>query len=339
MDHHRKIQSLSRRSARLAIAAVVVCAAGAVAANAAVGSRKAQAVSTVYMIGFTQQQAFWQSVQKGAQAAGDAFGVKVVYAAPAGTGSDADMIPLIQSAIAAKPAGIAIEYAGADMHDITMAALKATPHVVLFNNDRFEGTSSQPATTEPAIRALPYVGQNEDTSGAVIANAFLKYLPKKGTVLVVNPHPGSVVIALRQHAVLQTFKRAGLSSHVILESADPAQDQQITGAYLAAHPDTAGVISLNVNGIDPAVQYITQHGLKIPVAGFDINDVVFNDLRNGDPLKILLDQQPYLQGYMTVENLALELRGFSGTNVNTGTLIIDKQNSGRIATLIQNGLD
>src|SRR5579872_3391571 len=73
---------------------------------------------TIYMVGFTQQQAFWHAVQHGAEQAGKDFGATVKYEAPAGTGSDADMISLLDAAVAARPNGIAIEYAGRDMQEI-----------------------------------------------------------------------------------------------------------------------------------------------------------------------------------------------------------------------------
>ncbi|HLJ60308.1 MAG TPA: substrate-binding domain-containing protein [bacterium] len=296
---------------------------------------------TIYMVGFTQQQAFWHAVQHGAEQAGKDFGATVKYEAPAGTGSDADMISLLDAAVAARPNGIAIEYAGRDMQEITLRALAAGIKVVLFNNNRFEAAGSTPATIDPRIVSLAFVGQDEHHSGEVLASAFLKYLPSGGgRVLVINPNPKSLVLGLRQDAVKGLLTARGYKPDVLVESADATQNQQTTGAYLQAHPDTVGILSLNVNGIAPAVQYVAQQKLKVPVAGFDINDVVFQQLRSAGALKILLDQQPYLQGYLTVENLVLELQhGFAPVNINTGSLIVDYDNSGRVEQLIKQGLD
>ena len=295
---------------------------------------------SVYMIGFTSEQTFWNSVEKGSVAAARTYGVDLHYVVPLGAGSDSTMIPLIETAIAAHPAGIALEYAGSDMESVTLQAVKSGAHVVLYNNDRYEKTTTQPGTTNPLITSLPFVGQNEDLSGGVVASAFVKYLPPSGNVLIINPNPSSVVLGLRAHAAESVLTADHYSYTQLIETEDPIQAEEATGAYLEAHPTTAGMISLNIDGVDPAVQYEKQHHLNVPIVGFDLNPVAFNDLRQQPTLKILLDQQPYLQGYMAVEDLALEIKdGFTGVNVNTGTLIIDKQNAASVGKLISLGDD
>ncbi len=306
-------------------------------ANSSPGTAKQY---TVVMVGFTQQQAFWHSVQNGAEQAGKDFGVTVKYSAP-NVGSDAAMISLLEPAIATKPDGIAIEFAGKDMEAITKTALNAGIKVVLYNNNRFEKSASSAATTDPAITTLAYVGQDESHSGEVIATAFLQYLPSGGgRVLLVNPNPPSLVIALRLQAAKSVLVAHGYSPDVLLATADATQNLALTGAYLQAHPDTKGILSLNVNGIAPAAQYVDQNKLNVAVCGFDINDVVFALMKTGGSLKCILDQQPYLQGYLAIENLALALKsGFAPVNINTGSLVIDKANVDQVQKLITAGLD
>src|SRR5260370_31868265 len=85
---------------------------GIVAASLALGIAGALAEDkpTVYVIAPSLTDPFWITEQNGAKQAGQDFGVNVVFeATPQDTG-DAGMIPLIQTAIAAKPAGIAIDY-------------------------------------------------------------------------------------------------------------------------------------------------------------------------------------------------------------------------------------
>ena len=58
---------------------------------------------------------FWITQQNGANQAGEDFGVNVVFQAPAQDTGDAGMVPLVQAAIAAQPAGIAIDYTSKTM--------------------------------------------------------------------------------------------------------------------------------------------------------------------------------------------------------------------------------
>jgi len=306
-------------------------------ANTSPGSAKQ---FTVVMIGFTQQEAFWHSVQKGAEQAGNDFGVTVKYSAPT-VGSDAAMIALLDSAIATKPDGIALEYRGKDMEAITKTALGAGIKVVLYNNNRFEQSASSAATTDPAITTLAYVGQDEHHSGEVLATALLKYLPSGGgRVLIVNPNPPSLVLGLRLEAAKALLVAHGYSPDVLLATQDVTQNLALTGAYLQAHPDTKGILSLSVPGTSPAAQYVDQNKLNVPVCGFDLDPVGFALMKGGGSLKCILDQQPYLQGYLPIMNLALALKsGFSPVSVNTGSLIIDNTNMAQVEKLINAGLD
>ena len=75
------------------------------------------------------------------------------------------MVPLVQAAIAAEPAGIAIDYTSKTMEAVTVAALDAGIPVVLYNNNRFEGEN---APADPRILGLAFVGQDESVSGETL---------------------------------------------------------------------------------------------------------------------------------------------------------------------------
>src|SRR5258707_997742 len=98
-------------------------------------------------------------------------------------------------AIAAKPAGIAIDYTSKTMEAATIAALDAGIPVVLYNNNRSEGEN---APSDKRILGLAFVGQNEAVSGEILAKAWLPALPATPCkVLIVNPFPTAFVLTLR----------------------------------------------------------------------------------------------------------------------------------------------
>ena len=134
----------------------------------------AQDKPTVYVIAPSLTDPFWITQQNGANQAGKDFGVNVVFQAPAQDTGDAGMVPLVQAAIAAKPAGIAIDYTSKTMEAVTIAALDAGIPVVLYNNNRFEGEN---APDDTRILDLAFVGQNESMSGETWPRPGCRYLP------------------------------------------------------------------------------------------------------------------------------------------------------------------
>ena len=82
---------------------------------AAAGAALAQDKPTFYVIAPSLTDPFWITQQNGAKQAGEDFDVNVVFQAPAQDTGDAGMVPLVQGAIAAQPAGIAIDYTSKTM--------------------------------------------------------------------------------------------------------------------------------------------------------------------------------------------------------------------------------
>jgi ABC-type sugar transport system substrate-binding protein len=212
----------------------------------------------------------------------------------------------------------------------------------LYNNDRFEAQSGG-ATTDPAITTLAYVGQNEDHSGAVLGTGFLPLLPKGGgTVLIVNPYPGAFVLTLRQEGVQSVLNPAGYkTSTLIVNGDDPEGSIEATiGAYLRAHPHLVGVVGLGDPAGNPAAREVASLHLNIPVATFDIETETYQLMSTHGPLKLALDQQPYLQAYYAAQDLAFELKfGFQPVSVNTGTFLVTDSNLSTLAGLVKAGKD
>jgi simple sugar transport system substrate-binding protein len=290
---------------------------------------------TIAMVGFEQQGAFWQTVKKGAEAAAERYGVKLNYSAPQ-QASDQGMIQLLNSAIASKPDGLAINYTGQAMKATTLKALDAGIPVTLYNNNRFEPQSGG-KTEEAEILTLPFVGQNETRSGEVLGNAFAPHVTKSGKVLIVNPFPQAFVLTLRAEGVKTAMQAAGKSTDLLVAGADEGRNQQLVASYLQGHPDTAAIVGLGTPGANPAARAQAAKNLDIPVATFDIDSGAFDLIKSGK-MTMALNQQPYLQGYFAVANLVLKAReGFNMVNVDTGTSIVTKDNIDEIAKLIEEG--
>jgi ABC-type sugar transport system substrate-binding protein len=353
MKLHLRHRLAHRQLAVVAVAASLGLAIAGCSSASAGGQHGAAAASSstsgsngnkvIYVIGYEQQNAFWVTEGKGATQAGSQFGVTVRYEAPT-TASDAGMVALIDAAIATHPYGIAIDYTDKTMQAPVLRALNAGIKVVLYNNNRFEAQSGG-ATTDPAITNLAFVGQDEHHSGSVLGAAFLSYLPKgQGTVLIVNPYPGAFVLTLRDQGVAAVLQAAGYKTAALnVNGDDPETTIEATiGAYLQAHASSiVGVVGLGDPAASPAAQYLDQHKMKIPVATFDIDTVTYSIMKTpGSDEVVALDQQPFLQAYYAVQDLAMEMTyGFQPVSVNTGTFIVTHSNVGLVGQLVALGRD
>ena len=312
-----------------------ICLAVAVAAGLGLGGARAENKKTIYVIAPSLTDPFWITQQNGANQAAKDFGVNVVFQAPAQDTGDAGMVPLLQGAIAAQPSGIAIDYTSKTMEAATVAALDAGINVVLYNNNRFEGEN---APSDPRIGSLAFVGQNESKSGEILTKAWLPMLPKSPCkVLVVNPFPTAFVLTLRGDGVKRTLDAAGYPHSDLAATGDQGQNLSLIGAALQADPKICGVAALGGPAANPAALYIGENKLGISVATFDVGPETAKRIKEGT-IAIAINQQPFLQSYYAVANLAQEAEyTLSPVNVDTGTSLVTKNNIDKVQACIDAG--
>jgi ABC-type sugar transport system substrate-binding protein len=350
-DMVRRLAS-TRRTAVLAVSvaavlALVLAGCGSSSSSTTTGSTTkttttsgagSTAEPTVYMIGSVTNNTFWAAVQRGFLAGGKAFGVHAIYEAP-GIHASSSSIPLIQSALAAHPAGMAINYSDASIRAPTLAALDQGVAVTLFNNNRFEevGGKADTATTDPRITTLPYVGEDSLLNAEDLAKTFIPYLKKKGTILIVDPVPGVEVLALRRQGIETVMHANGFSTAYLPAGLDEGTNLTTIGSYLQAHSNVVGVVGLGDPTGDPACTYIQKSNLSIPVATFDVDAEAIQHIQKGC-MKAATDQQPYLQGYLSAANLAFQIVDhLYPVSVNTGSYIVTSQNVAEVAKAVAAG--
>jgi simple sugar transport system substrate-binding protein len=290
---------------------------------------------TVYIIAPSLTDPFWITEQNGAKQAGADFGANVVFQATAQDTGDAGMVPLIQAAIAAKPAGIAIDYVSKTMEAAATAALDAGIPIVLYNNNRFEGEN---APVDKRILGLSFVGQDESFSGEILAKAWLPTLPSKPCkVLIVNPFPTAFVLTLRGDGVKRALDAAHYPHADLVATGDQGQNLSLISAALQADKSVCGIVGLGNPAANPAAQYISENNLKIPVATFDVGAEAAKRIKDGS-LTMAINQQPFLQSYFAVANLVNQAKySLSPVNVNTGTSIVTSKNIDTIQACINAG--
>lgn len=327
--------------ALLMVAAVVAagCSTGSnpTTSAGAAGSACASGVpeTKVDLIGQPTTDPFWGAIKNGADQAAKDFCVKFTYVLGAQPNFPST-IQATQAAIASHPDGMAIVYFDKTFQASTSAALDAGIKVVLYNNNRFE---QENAPTDPRILSLAYVGQNENFSGVRLANSWVSLVKPGTTVLLINPFPVAYVLTLRRNGVAQVLDAHGIKHEDLNmdSSGDEGKYLSIIGPYLQTHKEIGAVVGMGNPGANPAAKYVTDNNLSYPIATFDVGAEAANYIKAGT-ISMSINQQPYLQGYYAVEQLALQTKfGLRPANVDTGTFLVDKSNIAEVQHLISIG--
>jgi simple sugar transport system substrate-binding protein len=268
---------------------------------------------------------FWDLIRKGAQAAADKDNIELRYSNDPEAPNQAN---LVQSAIDSKVNGIALTLAKPDaMAPAVKAALAANIPVVAFNSgfDNFKQQGIQ-----------EYFGQDEKLAGVAAGERLNTDGAKK--VICVIMEQGQVALESRCAGVTQGFK--GQTEILNVNGKDmPSVESTIT-AKLQQDPSVDTVLALGAPFALAAVQSVKNAGSKAKVATFDTNAALVDAIKNGD-VQWAVDQQPFLQGYLSVDSLWLYLNNKNliggGQPTLTGPSFIDETNIDAVADLAKSG--
>ncbi len=295
---------------------------------------------TIYWIGGAAGDPFDARLYKGATDAADLLGIKLVYVH---TKWDPDkMVAEFKKAIAANPDGIVVMgHPGYEaLAPLFEEAAKKGILVTLANVDI------------PELRGkywfTGYVGQNLYQSGYTLAKAALeKYsdrLKPGARVAIFSGSWEQPARALRARGVEDAFKEAGLIvdrvSHPPEVYGSPAEGLSYVSGYLAKNPDVVLLCFDGGGTTAAAADYMKSLGKKpgeILVIGFDLTPGSVKGLKEGY-VQLVIDQQPYLQGFLTVLNLFLSKKyQFAGLYIDTGGAVIGSEEVAYVEKLVEEG--
>jgi len=261
---------------------------------------------------------FWDKIRNGAQAAAKNHNVTLKYSNDPDSGKQAT---LIQNAIDSKVAGIATTLPDPPaIGPAAQAALKAGIPVVAFNagKDQYQkyGISM-------------YFGSDEDLAGQTVGKKIVQTTPSSHTICVIQEQ-GQVQLEGRCAGVKKTDPN---SQVLYVNGRDLPAVQQTIGAKLQQDKTITDVVTLG-GDIALAAQKATKDaGSKAKIATFDLNAEVAQQIQTGG-IAFSVDQQPYVQGYMAVTSLWLNLTNGNdiggGGPVLTGPSIVDQSNIAKI---------
>ncbi len=278
---------------------------------------------------------FFAVVKRGVEDAGKDLGVEAIYSAPKCCDINLQT-QMLKSNVAAQPAGIAVEFN--DPKALTkpiLDALDAGIPVILVNTQNFSQES------DPRIKALAYVGQDEFTSGAKVGAGLLPHLKQGARVVCQNPGPAQIVQTVRCDGLKKFLEeKIGAKVDTLVNTAStPSQGLAVLDGYMRANKDTAAIVSLNPETGTIACQWVEKNDAqgKVTLGGYDISPAVLECIKRGITAFTLV-QQAYAQGYLSVVNLYLKTKyGMTPSNIDTGTLLVTKDNAVAFQPVVDSG--
>lgn len=324
------------RRGAMALAVVPLLALGACSAGgkndtsgaAAGGSGQVASTPRIKVAMITHAAAgdtFWDIVRKGAETAAQKDNVEFLYSGDAEGGRQAQ---LVQQAIDQKVDGILVTLAKPDaLKDVVKKAVDAGIPVVTFNAGEDESK---------AFGAITHFGQSDKLAGVTVG----KRLATEGV-----KHP-ICVIQEQGHVGLEN-RCAGIKENVPgteilnVNGADMTSVSSTVTAKLQSTPDADAIVGLGAPFTLTIVKSVKEIGSKIKVASFDLNGDLAKAIADGS-VEFTVDQQPYLQGYGSVDAIWLnKVGGFKvggGQQVYTGPAVVDKTNAGDVSKFAQAGI-
>jgi simple sugar transport system substrate-binding protein len=321
----------SKLACRAALAAAIWGCAGGEAAKP--GGQDRGAVRIVMVSHGQTSDPFWSIVANGADDAARDLGVRLEYQSP--TGFDmVRMSQLIDAAVASRPSALAISVPDPDALGPSIEAAVAAGIPALSVNSGDEAWER--------LGLLGHIGQTEYEAGRAAGERLAAAGARR--VLCVNHEVGNVSLDTRCRGLGDGLTTSGGTMHVLgVALADPEDATQRIRGALARDPTVDGLLTLGPGGAAPALAALRERGGlgRIAVGTFDLTPEVLTAVRDGQ-LRFAIDQQPYLQGYLSVVFLTkyLETKAMPGGGqiIRTGPTFVTRENAADIIALAERGI-
>jgi len=270
---------------------------------------------------------FWSVFKKGALQAGKDLGITVNYQESNNKGTvQSDMI---NQAVADGAQGLAVSLADPDA---VKAAVKAAADAGLPIV-----TTNSGSTLYKEFGAFTHIGQDEFTAGAGAGEKFNDAGVK--VLLCAKQEQTNTGLDARCDGAKSTFKGKFLTP--VTTSGDQSGKQQADmKAALDADPTIDGVFAVGPVIAHDTAAAVKELGRTITIGGVDLSSPLLDDIAAGD-VAFTIDQQQYLQGYVSVLALYLNITNKNtlggGLPINTGPGFVDKSNAAAVKDLVAKG--
>lgn len=298
-------------------------------------TKAAPAPLTFYVIAHTGPgDPFWAVVQRGVQDAGKALGVRAIFQGPPRRDIPAQ-VDMGRAAIAAKASGIAISVSDPPAIGRVIRDARARGIPVVAINVKEPGDYKG----DP-IPYMAYIGMDEYEAGKNVARYLLAKIPPGAPVLIAMHEPGHVGLEARAKGITEVLTAERQAKVSKLDTTqDPTKALAAMRAFLKANPEAKALFTLGPLGAIPAIKMIREDKLsgKLVMASFDLDATTIQAIKEG-LVEATVDQQQYLQGYVSVLQLYLHARfKLDPADYNTGRGLVTKETAAAVEALVKQG--
>ncbi|MFM8311841.1 MAG: sugar ABC transporter substrate-binding protein [Ilumatobacteraceae bacterium] len=270
---------------------------------------------------------FWSVAQKGAEQAGKDLGITVQYQGANNDG--AAQAKMIDDAVAAGVDAIAVSLADPGALEASVkAAVAAGIPVITMNSgsDLFK-----------ELGAITHVGQDEFVAGQGAGEKFAAAGKKK--LLCVMQEQSNVGLEARCNGAADTFGGEVVNINTSGD-ADPTTSQAEIKAALDADADIDAIFATGPIGAVLANAAVKELGRDVMIGAVDLSTDLLDAIEAGE-IAFTIDQQQYLQGYLSVVFLYLNAINANtvggGLPVYTGPGFVTADNVASVKTLVAAG--
>ena len=260
---------------------------------------------TVYMVvhgGIADP--YWKKAEEGAKAASELYpDLKLNYVGPDVFNFE-QFMGILSAALVAKPDGLICTITNPlAMDEILRSAIKKGLPVITID-------SADDRAANERIPYLSYLGEDSYLGGVLAAGETLKIFRPKRAIFG-NHHPGAANIQARGQGFLDVMKEEGIPAEALDVTADPVKGADILVSYIKRNPDTDCVFTGSVLFVNTLVTRLEEEGMK---PGVDVKSCTFEldeqgmDSIKEDKVMFSIDEQPYMQGYLSTIFMYLHLK-------------------------------
>ncbi len=268
---------------------------------------------------------FYEPVKKGMRDAAKKMNVRCDWLGTEGV-DVAAQAARVRRAVADGYNGIALAIIDPKAFDaVVEEALKRGVPVVAFNVDD---------NATPNAR-LSGVCQRFVAAGNVLARRVAADIPNGAHVLATLHDHGISALDQRLQGIQETLRGKNLHWTVIVTGLDAAKADKLIADALRQDPQIHAIFGTGQVDTEAAGRMIET---RFPdrgcwVAGFDLSPEILRLVKAGR-IRYTVDQQPYIQGFYPVVQLAHYLRyGIQPSNIDAGATIVGRANVDRVIEL------
>lgn len=272
---------------------------------------------------------FFEPVKKGMRDASEMMGVQADFLGTEGVDVPAQ-VEMVRQAVRDGYDGIALNIIDPEaFDDVIQEAIDRGVPVVAFNVDDHASPNAR----------LSSVNQRLYEAGRSLASELLPEIPKNTHVLMTMHDEGVSALEDRLRGLQDVLGAKGVRWTVIVTGNDSAKGAERIAEALRQHGDVRFVLGTGQSDTEAAGLALEKHfaGKGYFSAGFDLSDTTLRLVKAG-VIRCTVDQQPYIQGFYPVVQIALYCRyQIQPSDIDAGAAIIDRNNVDAVIRLTQEG--